>query len=207
MEKTAISKATLGRLPMYLEYLSKLSAEQTPYISATTIAKALCLGEVQVRKDLNRVSGAGRPKIGYETQELINCIEACLGNKRPTNAVIVGAGKLGKALLEFDDFSHYGVCVAAAFDQNAQELAQISSKKILPMEDLKEYCLEHQVLIGIITVHEDAAQDVCDQLVESGIKAIWNFAPCRLRVPEGVLVKQEVLAVSLAYLNNQLFHS
>ena len=204
MEKNAISKATLGRLPMYLDYLNKLSLEQTPYISATIIAKALCLGEVQVRKDLSRVSGKGRPKVGYVTRELIQSLEDCLGNDQPTNAVIVGAGKLGKALLHYDDFEAYGVSIVAAFDHKTEPVQNDCTKPILPMEQLEEYCLANQVRIGIITVAEDAAQDVCDKMIACGIKAIWNFAPSRLHVPEGVAVKHEVLAVSLAHLNSQL---
>ena len=206
MDKNAIPKATLGRLPMYLEFLTKLPAEQTPYISATTIAKKLCLGDVQVRKDLNRVSGAGRPKVGYVTADLIYSIEQCLGNKQPTNAVIVGAGRLGKALLGFDDFEHYGVNIVAAFDNNEEVLQQSGDKKILPVEQLHQFCKGHGVRIGIITVDEASAQEICEKMIASGIRAIWNFAPCRLVVPGGVIVKQEVLAASLAHLNNQLFN-
>ena len=203
MEKNAISKATLGRLPMYLEFLNKVSAEN-PFISATTIAKRLCLGEVQVRKDLNRVSGAGRPKIGYDTQELICSIENCLGNKQPTGAIIVGAGRLGRALLGFQDFENYGVSILAAFDQDEAIVAENPDKCIFSIDRMPQFCVDNNVLIGIIAVGEESAQKVCDQMVASGIRAIWNFAPCRLRVPKEILVKQEVLAVSLAHLNNQL---
>ncbi|MBO5909575.1 MAG: redox-sensing transcriptional repressor Rex, partial [Clostridia bacterium] len=104
-----MTKATLGRLPHYLQLLRELSPDDVPYISATLIAKKLSLGEVLVRKDLSVVSGAGKPKVGYKTVVLIKSIEAHLGQGDMTNAVLVGAGKLGKALLEFDDFEDYGV--------------------------------------------------------------------------------------------------
>ncbi|MEE0897621.1 MAG: redox-sensing transcriptional repressor Rex [Acutalibacteraceae bacterium] len=202
MNGYSIPKATLGRLPQYLEYLRSLP-EIRRTISATAIAKALSLGDVQVRKDLAVVSGAGKPKIGYETDKLITDIESHLGCERLTNAVLVGAGKLGRALLDYDGFEDFGVKIVAGFDCNETVLTK-GTKDILPIRDIEVYCREHDVKLGIITVGQGSAQDVCDKLVESGIKAIWNFAPVTLKVPNGVLLKQENLALSLAYLNNQI---
>ncbi len=202
MNGYSIPKATLGRLPKYLEYLRSLPEMQRT-ISATAIARALSLGDVQVRKDLAAVSGAGKPKIGYETDKLITDIENHLGCERLTNAVLVGAGKLGRALLDYDGFEDFGVKIIAGFDCNETALNK-GAKDILPIRDIGTYCREHYVKLGIITVGQGSAQDVCDRLVESGIEAIWNFAPVTLRVPNGVLLKQENLALSLAYLNNQI---
>ena len=202
MNAYSVPKATLGRLPGYLEYLKSLPGTRNT-ISATAIAKALSLGDVQVRKDLAAVSGAGKPKIGYETQKLIADIERHLGYDRITNAVLVGAGKLGKALLDFDGFEEFGVRIIAGFDCN-QTALKTGTKDILPITDIEKYCRANKVKLGIITVGQGSAQDVCDKLVESGIEAIWNFAPCALQVPPGVLLKQENLALSLAYLNNQI---
>ncbi len=199
-----IPKATLGRLPQYLEYLKSLS-ESHSTISATAIAKGLSLGEVQVRKDLAAVSGAGKPRIGYEREKLIGDIERHLGYERLTNAVLVGAGKLGKALLDFDGFEEYGVKIIAGFDCNEQIIkTSHSATEILPIKQLEQYCKAHDVKLGIITVGQGSAQEVCDALVASGIRAIWNFAPCSLKVPTGVLLGQENLALSLAHLNNQI---
>ena len=130
MEKSLISKATLGRIPGYLSMLRELPPEQHPYISATAIAKALSLGEVQVRKDLASVSGAGKPKLGYVTGELIEKLESCLGYNHLTSAVLVGAGKLGRALLQYDEFQKYGVKITAAFDwkTRGKSLLHISAK-------------------------------------------------------------------------------
>ena len=202
MNGYSIPKATLGRLPQYLEYLRSLP-EIRRTISATAIAKALSLGDVQVRKDLASVCGAGKPKIGYETDKLITDIESHLGYKRLTNAVLVGAGKLGRALLDYDGFEDFGVKIVAGFDCNETVLTK-GTKDILPVRDIEVYCREHDVKLGIITVGQGSAQDVCDKLVESGIKAIWNFAPVTLKVPNGVLLKQENLALSLAYLKGQI---
>jgi redox-sensing transcriptional repressor len=202
MNGYSIPKATLGRLPQYLEYLRSLS-EVRHTISATAIAKALSLGDVQVRKDLAAVSGAGKPKIGYETDQLINDIESHLGYEKFTNAVLVGAGKLGRALLDYDGFEDFGVKIIAGFDCNDIAIKS-GTKDILPIKDIAAYCREHDVKLGIITVGAGSAQDVCDKLVECGIEAIWNFAPITLNVPNGILLKQENLALSLAYLNNQI---
>ena len=204
MEKAEMTKATLGRLPHYLQFLRELSADDVPYISATVIAKKLSLGEVLVRKDLSIVSGAGKPKVGYKTVDLIKSIEVHLGQGDMTNAVLVGAGKLGKALLEFDDFEDYGVKIIAAFDCNPIPIKYNRSIEILPMNDFDSFCKKNNVRIGIITVGTGSAQNVCDCMVESGITAIWNFAPCNLEVPDGILLKQERLALSLAYLKNKL---
>ena len=202
MNGYSIPKATLGRLPQYLEYLRSLP-EIRRTISATAIAGALSLGDVQVRNDLAVVSGAGKPKIGYETDKLITDIECRLGYERLTNAVLVGAGKLGRALLDYDGFEDFGVKIIAGFDCNETVLKK-GTKDILPIKDIRDYCREHDVKLGVITVGVGSAQDVCDKLVESGIEAIWNFAPVTLKVPKGILLKQENLALSLAYLNNQI---
>ena len=204
MNGYSISKATLGRLPRYLEYLRNMP-ETRRTISATAIAKALSLGDVQVRKDLAAVSGAGKPKIGYETDRLITDIEIHLGHEELTNAILVGAGKLGKALLDYDGFEEFGVKIIAGFDCREDQLRiNTQIKEILHVQDLKTYVEKHKVKLGIITVSKSAAQEVCDTLVKNGIKAIWNFAPVNLTVPDDVFLKQENLALSLAHLNNQL---
>ena len=204
MDKCTISKATLGRLPSYLEFLRNLPPDKVPYISATAIAKHLGLGEVQVRKDLAAVSGAGKPKLGYVTAELIEKLENCLGCNRLTSAVLVGAGRLGRALLQYDEFEKYGVKISAAFDSNERVISLGSKTEILPMNQFEYFCKTKNIKLGIITVGEGSAQAVCDQMVKSGITAIWNFAPCKLNVPAGILLQNENLALSLAHLNNQL---
>ena len=207
MDKCSVSKATLGRLPNYLEYLRNLPPDKVPYISATAIAKHLGLGEVQVRKDLAAVSGAGKPKLGYVTAELVEKLENCLGCNRLTSAVLVGAGRLGRALLQYDEFEKYGVKISAAFDSNERVISLGSKTEILPMNQFEYFCKTKNIKLGIITVGEGSAQAVCDQMVKSGITAIWNFAPCKLNVPASILLQNENLALSLAHLNNQLCKS
>ena len=204
MENGSVAKATLGRIPRYLKSLTELSLDKVPYISATTISKALNLGEVQVRKDLSMVSGVGRPRLGYETEVLISQLEDCLGYKQLTSAVLVGAGRLGRALLQYDGFEHFGVKIVAAFDSNDKALGLDSKTEILPMNQFESFCKENNITLGIVTVGEGSAQAVCNQMIASGIKAIWNFAPCKLQIPDDVLLQNENLALSLAHLRNRL---
>ncbi|MBQ8767463.1 MAG: redox-sensing transcriptional repressor Rex [Clostridia bacterium] len=204
MCKNSVSKATLGRIPMYLELLKGLPEERYTYISATAIARKLSLGEVQVRKDLASISGAGKPKLGYLKTELIENLENCLGCDNFTLAVLVGAGKLGKALLDYDELEKFGIKIAAAFDSNEKAISINGKVKIQPINEFENFCKAHNIQLGIITVGVGSAQAVCDKMVECGITAIMNFAPCKLNVPYGVILENENLALSLAYLNNQI---
>lgn len=204
MNTNFIPKATLGRIPIYIQYLKELPDENGNMISATKIARGLSLGEVQVRKDLAAVSGRGKPKIGYDRFKLLCDLENSLGFENVTNAVLVGAGKLGRALLDYDGFEEFGIRIVAGFDCNEKAFQIGQSKSILSIKDIEGYCLDNHVKIGIITVGQGSAQEVCDRLVAVGIKAIWNFAPCSLSVPCGVYLRQENLALSLAHLNSQI---
>ena len=204
MESYTIPKATLGRIPLYIQYLKGLPDEQDETISAPKIARGLLLGEVQVRKDLALISGRGKPRVGYERSKLIRDLEQHLGYESLTNAVLIGAGKLGKALLDYHGFEEFGIRILAGFDCNEKAFQITPNKSILPIKDIKDYCTQNDVRIGIITVGQGSAQEVCDLLVGCGIQAIWNFAPCTLTVPSEVYLKQENLALSLAHLNSQI---
>ena len=203
MEKK-ISKAVLKRLPGYLAYLKNTQEQDSPYISATALANALGMGEVQVRKDLASVSDGGRPKIGYLREDLIDDIEQFLGYDNTTDAVLIGAGKLGQALIGYRGFQEYGLNVLAAFDINPVKNCTDEGKPILHIDQLEQFCRIHKVLMGIITVPESHAQEVCDKLISCGIKAIWNFAPIHLEVPPNILVQSENMATSLAVLSMHL---
>ena len=197
------SKHTLQRLPMYLSYIQGLPEDAPKNISATTIAEALQLNDVQVRKDLASVSSSGKPKVGYNVKDLIAELEAFLGYNDIDNAVIVGAGSLGKALLNYSGFKAYGLNIIAAFDL-CEEPTEFQGKTVFPIAQLGSFCRKVNVHIGIITVPASSAQEICDLLVESGIRAIWNFAPVHLVVPDGILVQNENMASSLALLSNHL---
>ena len=204
MEKKEISKAVLKRLPSYLSYLKSTQDSSSPYISATALAAALGMGEVQVRKDLAMVSDGGRPKIGYQREGLIDDIEQFLGYDNTTDAVLIGAGKLGQALCGYSGFEAYGLNILAAFDIAPAMDKTDEGTPIYPMQQLQSFCKSNKVLMGIITVPAKVAQEACDQLIECGIKAIWNFAPVHLEVPGNILVQNENMATSLAVLSMHL---
>ena len=204
MERKEISKAVLKRLPGYLSYLKSIPDGQQIYISATALANALSMGEVQVRKDLAMVSDGGRPKVGYLRESLIEDISQFLGYDNTTDAILVGAGKLGQALLGYCGFEAYGLNILAAFDTQPQGVSTDSTKPIMHVDELEVFCRSNLVLMGIITVPAAYAQEVCDRMIKCGIKAIWNFAPVHLDVPDNILVQNENMATSLALLSMHL---
>ncbi len=204
MERKEISKSVLKRLPGYLAFLKSIPEGSSPYISATSLANSLGMGEVQVRKDLAMVSDGGRPKIGYLREGLIEDIEQFLGYDNTTDAVLIGAGKLGQALLGYSGFEAYGLNILAAFDVAPSIDMTEEGKPIMHIDKLESFCRTHKVLMGIITVPAKHAQSVCDQLIRCGIKAIWNFANTHLEVPDNILVQNENMATSLALLSMHL---
>jgi len=201
MKTTDVSRAALGRIPVYLKFLESLP-QDVETVSATTIAKALGFGEVQVRKDLGAICGSGKPRIGYTVADLKESLESFI-DSRNGKTVIVGAGKLGRALLDYGGFSDYGLDILAAFDTDVSQ-NNASEKPILPIDRLHDFCKENNVSIGVIAVPAKAAQEVCDKLCQSGIKAIMSFAPCKLTAPEGVAIQYENMALSLAHLKTQI---
>ena len=200
------SKSTLKRLPFYLDLLKKKRKENVQYISSSQVAKELGLHDVQVRKDLATASKlGGKPKVGYEIVELIRDIEEYLGCHNTNNAVLVGVGSLGKALLGYKGFEDYGLKIIEAFDTYPGIIGnEIKGVKISSMDKLKTCIQENNVHIGIITVPVTHAQEVCDQLIEAGVKAIWNFAPIILKDNDKAIIQTENMASSLAVLSRHL---
>lgn len=202
MKRTDISRATLGRIPIYLHYLRSLPPN-TETISATCIANTLSFGAVQVRKDLGTLCGFGKPKTGYHRAQLMEHLAQYLDCENG-GAVIIGAGQLGRALLDYDGFAGFGISILAAFDKKAEAAERSANDKpILPVRALSDFCSSHTVTLGIIAVPAEAAQEICNLLYANGIRAIWCFAPCRLYHPADAVVQYENLALSLAYLKMQ----
>lgn len=195
------SRATFERLPIYYHYLKSVYVDFPEYISSSAIAVALHLGEVQVRKDLATICDGGKPKIGYKSKELLKALEQNLGFSRIKKAVLVGAGKLGIALMNYDGFSLYGTHIVAAFDIDK---SKCTNDKIYLLESFDTFCKDNNVEIGIITTPPEKAQETCDKMISNGITAIWNFAQVRLNVPENIIVQNENLANSLAMLSAKL---
>lgn len=201
-KKNLLSRQALKRLPVYMSYLKSLDVGDSDYISSATVADALDMNDVQVRKDLAAVCrSTGIPKKGFVVHDLIGGISDFLGYSEGNDAILIGAGNLGMALMSYHGFDNYGINIVAAFDSRPEI---IDNKRIFDVSLVGEMCKKLNVKIGIITVPESAAQRVCDLLVESGILAIWNFAPTHIKAPEEILVQNENMASSLALLSNHL---
>ena len=203
--KTPISTMLYNRLISYLHYMRQLPDGGPDNISSTVIANALNVNDVQVRKDLAIVSNKGKPKIGYITKELIADLDHFLGYDNTSEAVLVGVGNLGKALLTYKNFDEYGLKIVAAFEKDPNLIGKtVGGVQILDISKMVDLCKRLSIRIGIITVPSFTAQDICEKMTSGGIRAVWNFAPVNLKVPETVIVKNEEMAASLAILTKQL---
>ena len=196
-EKNNLSNPSLKRLPTYLRVLKDKDKEGLKFISSTLIAEELRLNPIQVRKDLACVSNnEGKPGVGFVVKELIQDIENFLGMDIKLNAIIVGAGRLGSALLSYNNFDN-NINILSAFDIDEKKCNNSFTRHV---SEMKSFIKKKDISIGIIAVPKDNAKEVCDELVSYGIKAIWNFAPIVLQVPEDIVIKNEDLSASLSIL-------
>lgn len=196
-----ISQASLKRLPKYLRVLKDKKENGVELISSTAIAKELNLNPIQVRKDLALVSKSdGKPGIGFHIQNLILDMEEFLNLNNMTDAIIVGAGKLGQALMNYKGFEN-NTDILMAFDIDK---SKCDNKKTFYIDKMENLIKRMNIHIGIITVPKEAAQEVCDKMIKCGIKAIWNFAPVNLKIPENIVIKNEDLSTSLLVLLKNL---
>ena len=205
MPRQLIPRPTLQRLPAYLNYLRSLPPD-TRSISATAVAAALGLNEVQVRKDLSAASkSGGRPKTGYTVGILIRELEEFLGYTSIKNAVLVGVGRLGGAMLAFTGFEERGVHIIAAFDNDPAKIGtEIGGVPIFDIARLESVCRSWGARIGILTTSPLPAQELCERMIGAGIEAVWNFSTAHLEVPEQIIVRNEDLSVSLAMISREL---
>jgi len=198
---TVVSEAAASRMPAYLRYLKGEAGKGVTYVSSAVIARDMGKTAVSVRKDLSLVSTApGKPRLGFEIKSLIEDIERFLGYHSFVDAVIVGAGGLGRAILAYEGFENYGIRVIAAFDSSPEKAGTVGGKPVYPVDRLSDVVGRNGVKVGVLAVPKEAAQAACDEMLKAGIVAILNFAPVYLSVPKGVCVKYEDLAVSLASL-------
>ena len=206
MNAQEMSKATIARMPLYLRFLQEENQKGEKYISSAVLAPNSPVSAVLVRKDLAMVSSLpGKPRLGFEVVRLISDIEKFLGYDNLSDAVIVGAGGLGKAFLGYEGFKNNGLNIVAAFDVEPSVVGEkIAGKTVYPLENFERFVREKKVNIGIITVPKAAAQETLDLMARAGIKAVWNFAPAPLHIPKGVILKNEDLSASLALLAGEL---
>lgn len=205
MQSQGLPEPTLRRLPLYVHFLRTLERRGRSAVSSSHLGEELGLDPTQVRKDFEATGIVGRPRVGYDVSGLIEAIETALGWNNVRQAFLVGAGNLGQALLGYGRFGEAGLDIVAAFDRDDQKIGtEIQGKQVLPMAKLPGLARRMRVMVGILTVPADVAQETADAFVRAGILAIWNFAPVRLRVPEGVIVQNEDLYSGLATLTQKL---
>lgn len=200
-----IPEPALRRLPWYLAYVSLQRERGVEYVSSTQISRELKVDASQIAKDLSFLDIKGKTRIGYEVKLLEHKLEEFLGFRRQHRAVIVGAGSLGGALMQDSGLNRYGMEIVAGFDVDPALVGK--EKHGLPVyhvDDLIEMVEELQAGIGIVTVPVEHAQETADLLIEAGVKAIWNFTPYRICVPEGVVISNTSIYAHLAVMYNRM---
>jgi redox-sensing transcriptional repressor len=204
-----ISDLTIARLSIYLRCVDQLVDADVETVSSQQMAKRFNLNSAQIRKDLAYFGEFGVRGVGYNVRELRQYVVEILGLDRERRLVIVGAGNLGSALCHYSGFSGGNFLVVAVLDSDPSRTGDPTPAGLLveDVERLPEIVAQRQVEIGIITTPAAAAQAVCDQMVDSGLRAILNFAPIRLQAPDSVLVKSVDLKVHLEELSFFLAHA
>ncbi len=194
---------TIRRLPVYVSVLKEfIKDSEKEYISTTDFCKKLDLKPIQVRKDLSYTGAIGKPKIGYNAEELLSTLLNFLSWTEKKDAILIGAGALGSALIGYQGFKKYGINIKAVFDKNPEKVGkEVRHSKVQSIEKMKSYIEKNKICIAILTVPKDSAQEVTDILVSANIKGIWNFSSTKLITPENVYVQHEDLAAGLAVLS------
>ncbi|MEG2573971.1 MAG: redox-sensing transcriptional repressor Rex [Bacteroides sp.] len=204
-ELDKVPEPTLRRLPWYLSNVKLMKDIGEEYVSSTQISKEINIDASQIAKDLSYVNISGRTRVGYKVDVLIAVLEDFLGFTNMHKAVLFGVGSLGGALLRDSGLTHFGLEIVAAFDVNPELVGKdINGIPIFHSRDFKAKMQEYEVNIGVLTVPISIAQKVTDKMVDGGIKAVWNFTPFRIRVPENIVVQNTSLYAHLAVMFNRL---
>ena len=205
INRAMLPEPTLRRLPWYLAYLKMLDSKHEEYVSSTQIAKRLNVDASQIAKDLSFLNIKGKTRIGYEVHPLTKALTEFLGFKHRHNAFLIGAGSLGSALMRDLGLMQFGLNIVAAFDIDPEIIG--SKVGDIPIYDLAELPTRQRssgVTIAIVAVPFESAQGVADALVDSNIKAIWNFTPFRIKVPRNVVLQNTSIYSDLAIMYNSL---
>ena len=193
-EYVKVPEPTLRRLPWYLSNVKLLKQQGESYVSSTQISKEINIDASQIAKDLSFVNISGRTRVGYEVDTLIAVLEDFLGFTRMHKAFLFGVGSLGGALLHDSGLQHFGLEIVAAFDVNPQLVgSSLNGIPIYHTDEFEQRRAEYGVNIGVLTVPIEIAQSITDKMVAGGIKAVWNFTPFRIRVPEHIVVQNTSL--------------
>ena len=206
-KKKNISMAVIKRLPKYHRYLSELLKNDVDRISSKELSEKIGFTASQIRQDLNCFGDFGQQGYGYNVRELYNQISNILGLQNDYNTVIVGAGNIGQAIANYSHFEKLGFSTTAIFDANPKLIGiKLRDIEIRDIDELPKYLEDNSVDIGMICVPRVNAQKVCNELIDGGVKGIWNFAPVDLIAPENIVIENVHLSESLltlVYLLNQ----
>ncbi len=204
-QRELIPEPALRRLPWYLAYVSLLRERKVEYVSSTQISRELNVDASQIAKDLSLLDIRGKTRIGYEVPLLEKKLEEFLGFKRRHRAVVIGAGSLGRALMQDSGLISYGLEIVAAFDVAPTLVGTVQNGiRVYDMSALKEEMSRLGAAVGILTVPVEYAQSAADALIDAGVKAIWNFAPYRISAPDGVVITNTSIYAHLAVMYNRL---
>ena len=196
---------TLRRLPWYLSNIKLMKEKGEQYVSSTQISKEINIDASQIAKDLSYVNISGRTRVGYNIDALIEVLESFLGFTNMHKAFLFGVGSLGGALLRDSGLQHFGLEIVAAFDVNPELVGKdLDGIPIFHSDDFEAKMKEYDVNIGVLTVPINIAQEITNKMVDGGIKAVWNFTPFRIRVPENIVVQNTSLYAHLAVMFNRL---
>lgn len=200
-----VPEPTLRRLPWYLAFVKLMKGKGEAFISSTQIAKEINVDPSQVAKDLSFVNISGKTRVGYDINALVDVLEDFLGFTSQHKAFLFGVGSLGASLLHDTGLSQYGLEIVAGFDVREDlDGNMINGIPVFHMDDFPAKQKEYGATIGVITVPVEKAQEVTDQIIEGGIKALWNFTPFRIRVPEHIVVQNTSMYAHLAVMFNRL---
>ena len=204
-EADKVPEPTLRRLPWYLSNIKLMKEKGEQYVSSTQISKEINIDASQIAKDLFYVNISGRTRVGYNIDALIEVLESFLGFTNMHKAFLFGVGSLGAALLRDSGLHHFGLEIVAAFDVNPELVGKdLNGIPIFHSDDFEAKMKEYDVNIGVLTVPINIAQEITDKMVDGGIKAVWNFTPFRIRVPENIVVQNTSLYAHLAVMFNRL---
>ena len=200
-----VPEPTLRRLPWYLAFVKLMKGKGEAFISSTQIAKEINVDPSQVAKDLSFVNISGKTRVGYDINALVDVLEDFLGFTSQHKAFLFGVGSLGASLLHDTGLSQYGLEIVAGFDVREDlDGNMINGIPVFHMDDFPAKQKEYGATIGVITVPVEKAQEVTDRIIEGGIKALWNFTPFRIRVPEHIVVQNTSMYAHLAVMFNRL---
>ena len=204
-EADKVPEPTLRRLPWYLSNIKLMKEKGEQYVSSTQISKEINIDASQIAKDLSYVNISGRTRVGYNIDALIEVLESFLGFTNMHKAFLFGVGSLGGALLRDLGLRHFGLEIVAAFDVNPELVGKdLGGIPIFHSDDFEAKMKEYDVNIGVLTVPINIAQEITNKMVDGGIKAVWNFTPFRIRVPENIVVQNTSLYAHLAVMFNRL---